>query len=343
MRRQRREKHRTVPPGFTLVELLVVLAVIGLLAAILLPVLGGVVESNRRLRCQNNLRELGIALRTFHTSREHWPAGAESREYPVSPGHPHAYYRWSALARLLPYLEFSQNRDSLSLNFDVPLYMPNLQVSVENTTAVGTLIESFLCPSDRSIAVAVGFGPVNYVTCTGSGAEGGTPFKTDGMFYINSALTSRDVRDGESHTVLMSESLLGDGPEQFFNRKLATAERVYTFANVSPLTEAACRQSSLFNFTNRRGFSWANGEYRTTMYNHHRTPNSKDLDCVSNRLVGDVTVRYAAYGWRTARSNHAGGVNVLTADGAVWFIGDSIDAAIWRAVSTREGGEQERF
>lgn len=326
--------------AFTLLELLVVIGVIGLLAAMLLPAIAAVVQGTRRTSCQSNLRQLGTALASFHTTHQRWPAGAESREYPTSPGHPHTYYRWSALARLLPYIEGTDFRESL--NFDVPLYAPNLQVSAQNTTAVEVKVALFLCPSDRETAVATGFGPVNYVTCTGSGTDGGSPFDTDGAFFINSAISTRDVRDGTANTVLLSESLLGDGAERSIDRKSARPETHYSFANLAPLSESACRQSPMFNFTNRRGFSWANGEYRTTLYNHYFPPNASELDCISNRLVGDVTVRYASYGWRTARSHHAGGVNALMADGSVRFVSDSIDIHIWRAAATRERGEVER-
>jgi len=113
----------------------------------------------------------------------------------------------------------------------------------------------------------------------------------------------------------------------------------YPFANAVPLTETACQNARIWNFTNLRGFSWANGEYRCTLYNHYRGPNAEQLDCVSALVIGDVAVRYAAYGWRTARSRHPGGVNLLMADGAVSFCEDAIDLSAWQALSTRAGGE----
>ena len=139
----------------------------------------------------------------------------------------------------------------------------------------------------------------------------------------------------------MSESLLGDGPERLLDRRLADPRTAYAFANAAPLTETACRQTRIWNFTNRRGFSWANGEYRCTLYNHYLGPNSAQLDCVSALILGDVTRRNASFGWRTARSNHAGGVNALLADGSVRFVPDQIQPDVWRAMSTRSAAEQE--
>lgn len=334
-----------IAPGrgaFTLVEVLVVIAIIGLLAALLLPALSAVLETTRRLQCLSNMKQLGVSLHSFNATEGNWPAGAMSRPYDPAPSHPHQFYRWSALALLTPYLE--QREIFLSLNFDVPLYMPDFSVSAENTTSVRQSISFFLCPSDRRGPVENNFGAVSYVTCTGSGIDGGTPFETDGVFFVNSQTRSKDIRDGTANTVVMSESILGDGPNRLFDIRLAEPKTVYRYANVAPLTEKACEPTPpLFNFTERRGFSWANGEYRCTLYNHYLPPNSTKFDCVSARLLGDITVRFAAYGWRAARSRHPGGVNVLMADGSGHFVDEGIDLGIWRAISTREGGETSRL
>jgi prepilin-type processing-associated H-X9-DG protein len=199
----------------------------------------------------------------------------------------------------------------------------------------------FLCPSDRGEPVSAGFGPTNYATCTGSGADGGSPFETDGLFFVNSKVRLSDVKDGISKTVAASESLLGDGSERLSDRRQVDPRTVYAFANAAPLNETACRQSRLWNFTNRRGFSWANGEYRCTLYNHYLIPNSPQTDCISALILGDVSRRNVSFGWRTARSNHVGGVNVLLADGSVRFLPDDVDPEIWQALSTRSGLEHQ--
>jgi len=113
----------------------------------------------------------------------------------------------------------------------------------------------------------------------------------------------------------------------------------YAFTYTAPLTSDACNGAGSFNFTNRRGFSWVNGEFRCTLYNHYLPPNSFKLDCIAARLTGSVSVRYAAYGWRAARSNHPGGVNVAYADGSTRFVHDAIDLVTWQALATRAGRE----
>ena len=137
----------------------------------------------------------------------------------------------------------------------------------------------------------------------------------------------------------MSESLLGAGPTPLFDPASVDPRTIYAFVNAVPLTEAACQNATIWNFTDRRGFSWANGEYRCTLYNHYWGPNTREVDCVSALVIGDVKVRYAAYGWRAARSNHPGGVNGLLADGSVGFYSDSIDLRVWQALATRAGNE----
>ena len=323
--------------GFSLVEILVVIAVIGTLLAMLLPAIQMAREASRRMACQNNLKQLGIALHNYANVNQCFPPGSESRMYAAAPSTPYSFYRWSALAHLLPYLE--QASAYKALNLKIPLYGANLQVTPANRPAVTQIISLFLCPSDQQKAVSAGFGPTNYATCTGSGMEGGTPFATDGIFYVNSATRFQEITDGLSNTMALSESTLGYGSAPLYNSSAVKYRTDYAFINAVPLTETACQNPKIWNFTDLRGFSWANGEYRCTLYNHYWTPNSEHIDCISALVVGDVSVRYSAYGWRSARSKHPGGVNVLMADGSGEFCNEYIEPSPWQAMSTRAGSE----
>jgi prepilin-type N-terminal cleavage/methylation domain-containing protein len=319
--------------GFTLVELLVTIGIIGLLAGLLLPAVQASREAAKRNACANNLRQLGVAALHHESTRGAFPSGTISRPVPDDPGAPWNFYRWSALALLTPYLENSVVYDALDLS--VPLYGASLTTRPENAEAVRLMVAEFLCPSDELRRVSEEFGPTNYVVSTGSGAGGGSPIATDGVFFVNSATTPAQITDGLSKTVLMSESLLGRPGEN--SRDPRTD---YKFVFLAPLTETTCTSTNQWNITDPRGFSWANGEYRCALYNHHHTPNTEVPDCMGVLVGGSAEVKYTPYGWRAARSRHLGGVNVLSADGSQRFVGDDVDRAVWQGMATIAGREK---
>ncbi|MEO1496454.1 MAG: DUF1559 domain-containing protein [Planctomycetota bacterium] len=327
-------------PAFTLVELLVVIAIIGTLVALLLPAVQAARETARRASCVNRLRQIAVAAQNHLSAKQRLPAGAVARERPGSPGTPWTFYRWSALATLTPYLENTQVRDALDL--EQPLYDSSFGVSEDNREAVRLVVPDFLCPSDQAGRVAEPFGPTNYAVCTGRGegdpaidGDSGSPLRTEGMFGVNSATRPAAVTDGLSNTALASESPLGR-PRQGAPHDPQTE---YRFITAAPLRTNTCGASQAWNFTDPRGFSWANGEYRCTLYNHHTTPNSAEADCLGVRIGGSVEVLFTPYGWRAARSLHPGGVNMAMGDGSVRFVADAIELDPWQAMATIAAGD----
>ena len=330
--------------GFTLVELLVVIAIIGVLVAILLSAIQAARERARRTSCTNNLKQLGIAANNFHSVRGAFPVGSESREYSAMPSNAWTLYRWSSLAHLMPYLEESSVYNQLDLS--VPLYAGALgSISSQNAYAVGLVVPLFLCPSDEAKIVSAGFGPTNYAACAGSGLPGGSQLDTDGVFYVNSHTRISNIADGTSHTALMSESVLGNVTHSPLQRdyrvdyKFASPPFSPSVAPYMTLTDTACASAVIWNETDGRGFSWANGEFRCALYNHYYLPNQAIPDCMASIIAGPAKIKYTPWGWRAARSQHPGGVNVLLADGSVQFVYDGIDSTVWQAMSTRNGNE----
>ncbi len=225
------------------------------------------------------------------------------------------------------------------LDMTVPLYNSGFQVLPQNKAGVALVLPDFLCPSDAGARVSTVFGPTNYAACAGSGAGGGTPFDADGLFFINSQIRISQITNGLSKTAAFSESILGVNPPSGARAAQIDPRYVYVFTFTAPVTDTACSQSVLWNLSDPRGFAWANGEFRSALYNHYRTPNSSTLDCVSDSLA--PADRLAVYGWRTARSFHPGGVNVLLADGSVHFVPDGVNSVIWQAISTRNSTEPD--
>lgn len=323
--------------AFSLVELLVVIAIIGALTGLLLPAVQQARETSRRVECLNRLRQVAVAIHGYESAQQHLPPGSVARRYTAQPNTPYTFYRWSALAHALPYME--QTATHASLDLDLPLYQADFSTPAANREGVRTLLPDFLCPSDRHERVSPAFGPTNFAACAGSGAGGGTPYDSGGLFYINSATRMSDITDGASHTALLAECTLGETPPPLTPRSAADPRLVYAFARAVPMTDASCEESALWNLSDPPNFAWANGEFRSALYNHYRPPNSRQYDCVSAKLIGTLADQYSAYGWHTARSYHPSGVNLALADGSARFVVDDVESESWRAFATRAGEE----
>lgn len=312
-----------------------VIAIIGVLVALLLPAVQAARAAARNAECKNNLRQLGLASQNHVAALRYFPAGTTAKKFLADTRTPWSFYRWSALARLTPYLELSTTYAELDLA--VPLYSANLEVTDQNVDAIAIRIVQFLCPSDIGRTVNPDFGPTNYAFNAGTGLEGGAPHDTDGMAFENSQIKPAQVIDGLSNTCLASESPLGQ--PSGLGAAVHDAQFEYQFLLSNVLTDARCANARQWNVSEARGFSWANGEYRCTMYNHYLAPNSAAADCMGVTLLGSSEKRFRPYGWRAARSLHSGGVNVLMADGAVRFVSDDVDLSLWRGMASRNGDE----
>jgi prepilin-type N-terminal cleavage/methylation domain-containing protein/prepilin-type processing-associated H-X9-DG protein len=328
------------PSAFTLIELLVVIAIIGVLVGLLLPAVQKVREAAARIRCQNNLKQIALAMHNYVSVHGRFPPAFRGDGTPI------AYFAsWSPLAELNPYLEQTAIYNQMDLSLQTYESTIPFNITRSNQFAVQQTVQLFLCPSDRMQPVTMGpaygvpvLGPTNYAFCNGTGTNGGSPWDADGPFIAKRAIRLPDIADGTSNTAMASESTLGEGTESASGPAPAPLATVYGYLSGRPLSDTACAGASLWNVERLRGFMWASGEIRCASYNHYYPPNAAQVDCVSfDSRPGPA--RYTALGWRAARSRHAGGVNLALCDGSVRFIADSVDLAVWRGLATRAGGE----
>jgi prepilin-type N-terminal cleavage/methylation domain-containing protein/prepilin-type processing-associated H-X9-DG protein len=326
--------------AFTLIELLVVIAIIGTLIGLLLPAVQKVRSASARVSCQNNLKQLGLAMQHYEATFRRLPPAFKGT------GQPAYFTSWSALAELNPYLDQTIIYNKMDLT--LPTYQmvgPEFIITAPNQFAVQQVVPLFLCPADAMRPVTTGpaygvpiLGPTNYAVCNGSGTNGGSPWGADGAFVARTAYRFADIKDGTSNTAMLSESTLGEGAESATGAPPAPLRSVYAYLAGAPLTDNDCAAATIWNVERLRGFMWASGEIRCASYNHYLPPNAQVPDCVTFD-VRPGEGRFTAMGWRAARSWHPGGVNLALCDGSVRFVLDSIDLVLWRGLSTRAGRE----
>lgn len=320
--------------GFTLVELLVVMAIIGILVALLLPAVQAARESARRMSCSNHLKQMGLALQNFEVQQGTFPTCWQPPKG-VALGNTSG---WSAQALILPYLEKQSVYDYI--NFEAGYETAKVADSSGKLIPLGAVrIPTYVCPSEtrdearRTNGVAEHY-PLNYAVNTGIwfvfdpvSRMGG-----DGAFVPARPLRPRDMLDGLSNTLAAAEVKAWN--PHFRNAGLADP----TFVSPGDL----CALGGQFKEDSGHT-EWVDGRAHQIGFTAAFAPNTEVLCDVGGRLFDvdwtnmqegkSVTVKtYAAV---TSRSYHPQGVHSLRMDGSVHFTSENIELAIWRALATR--------
>jgi len=310
--------------GFTLVELLVSIAIIGVLVALLLPAVQAVRAAARRSACTNNLRQIGLALQNHHAAHGKFPPGRGAPTPRIFS--PHAY--------LLAFIEQTTLGAQIDLKeAPAPFNTPTTSYDgARNQAAAASAVAVLLCPADPSQGRVPGsdYGATNYAANSGSGASNGALTAADGVFFLGSAVRMKDITDGASHTAAFSERPLGPGEGESASAGGQAPNLILELPASADPTPAACDDPASGTWNPHRGEKWIVGNYGNTLYNHALPPNAALWDCMNATQQK---------GRLAARSDHAGGANVLYCDGSVHFIEDAIELAPWQAAATRTGEE----
>jgi prepilin-type N-terminal cleavage/methylation domain-containing protein len=326
--------------GFTLIELLVVIAIVGVLVSMLMPAIQKIRESANRMVCQSNLRQIGIALHGYHTTKGVFPPGytdlntdpSSTPDNDLGPG-------WGWCSYLLPYVEQDNLCEQIDFSQGVGLG--------SNAAPCQTRIPIFQCPSDpvqqnfniwtfhgswqmTSIVVAHG----NYVGCNGweecfdnagGNAQGGGSDGLSGplgqagvgLFYRNSRTRIESVLDGMSNTIIVGERCGSHSPTTWTGA--VTGGRCPAWMATQPPT---------LPYTAPPGAAYDNADFNEALVLAHG--NQTHLPS-SDFPIYDPDTFYSAHSPR--------GANFLFGDCSVHFLPSNIDPVLYQGLVTIAGGE----
>ena len=295
--------------GFTLIELLVVIAIIAILIGLLLPAVQKIREAANRMKCSNNLKQLGLAVHNHHDTAGKLPPAYDAR----------TGLSWHVL--ILPYIE----QDNLFRQFDQTHPSVSHAIVGRNTPHGLVKIPTYQCPSSPLRNQAFGApnntnGPSDLIPATtgprgtnpatgqpypvGTALHEGVPAARSGAFQRDGDITLAGITDGTSNTMMVAEM-------SWISPRFGTRYRSWVRGGEEYSGVVAARPSFVVSCRN--------------------VTNGINAIFTANLIV--------PYNDMPFGSMHPGGMNAAFADGSVKFLRQSLTIATYRALASRDGGE----
>jgi prepilin-type processing-associated H-X9-DG protein len=291
----------------------VVIAIIAILIGLLLPAVQKVRAAAARIQCQNNLKQIGVALHNHHSTYDKLPPGSDQSGFTV-------------VALLLPYIEQDNVYKQINRNAspDDPM---------ANGVPYGTPIKTLICPSDPFTAIPPGLAGNNYFANYGTNIQFfGNSSVANGVFALrDNGISLLAITDGTSNTAAFSELLKGDFNNAIYSKSDWINVSAVGLPNNADQAYSICQSANPTNLSYQcfsAGGEWLSDDSTGTAYTHVAPPNTTNCVWLDN-------LTFAV----TASSGHTNGVNLLLCDGSVHFVTNSINLSTWRALGTRSGGE----
>jgi prepilin-type N-terminal cleavage/methylation domain-containing protein/prepilin-type processing-associated H-X9-DG protein len=303
-------------PAFTLIELLVVIAIIAVLIGLLLPAVQKVREAANRTKCQNNLKQIGLALHGYHDAKGALPAGVETTKPEPCPGGGVSRAPWTVT--ILPYLEDDTRYQTFNVTTGsfFGLYPGGGGSGASERDKQLIRNTRYECPSDKNSREGLANG--NYAGVMGGGASITDPticYSPDGVttrrgsnagvLYNNSKIKFSEVTDGTSNTFMVGEN------------------RYQQIAGIG--------YGNNYGGTWASGYYWAGGPMHQNLAVTMSGINSSNLDPASGVATHEVYTH-------TFGSRHPRGCHFLLCDGSVQFVTQDIDLATYRGMGLRADG-----
>jgi prepilin-type N-terminal cleavage/methylation domain-containing protein/prepilin-type processing-associated H-X9-DG protein len=312
--------------AFSLVELLVVITIIGILIALLLPAVQAAREAARRMQCTNNLKQIGLALHSYHAALDSFPPGNTNLGAGACPGSPEPVRSASTnsgnwLISILPYIE----RGALYNQYD-NRYTND---SAQNKTVRETTVAAYACPSDDAIGTLAvpATGPA---TLTGAkyapGSYRAVTGYSDGVDFLDSEMMNdyKPEWRGPIHAIYTSTGWAGFGVERFSSIRDGTSATLMVGESTTS-TNSARRTFWAYSF-GYYTLSGVTSQQRTLWGDYDR--------CVACGGTGAEIPCKREWG-----SFHSDGMNFVFCDGAVHFIHTDVNLDLLAGLATITGAE----